>query len=81
MSNNQIRVSLNKLNNIGDALREKRSEASQYTLDEMPEAIRNIPSGGGGGDGYIHIINPVIRVGNVTDSSVAITVTEVIPAE
>ena len=46
MSNDRIMVTKVKIDRIGDALRERRHEDTQYTLDEMPEAIRSIPSGG-----------------------------------
>jgi len=81
MAANRIIINKSALDNISNAIRNKLDNENQYALDEMPGAIRSIETGGGGGDGYIHIINPVIRVGNVTDGTVAITVTEVIPAE
>lgn len=81
MAVSRIIINKSALDNISDAIRNKLDSENQYTLDEMPEAIQSIETDGGGGDSHIHLLNPVIRVGNVTDNSVAITVTEVIPAE
>jgi hypothetical protein len=40
----------NKLSAIGDAIREKTGKSALLTLDQMPEEIKSIVSGGGGGD-------------------------------
>ena len=40
----------NKLSAIGDAIREKTGKSELLTLDVMPEEIRSIITGGGGGD-------------------------------
>lgn len=37
-----------KLVDIADAIREKLSEQSTYTLEQMPGKIESIPTGGGG---------------------------------
>ena len=42
---------INKLNAIGDAIREKTGKTELLTLDEMPVEIESIQ---GGGEGYIH---------------------------
>lgn len=34
------------ITSIADAIREKREEAQEYTIEEMPEKIRNIESAG-----------------------------------
>ena len=39
---NKVIVTKNKLNNIGDAIRNQLNSTAKYTLDEMPEAIRVI---------------------------------------
>lgn len=44
MDDDKIMVTEAKLTRIGDAIREKLDETTQYTLDEMPNAIRRIPS-------------------------------------
>ena len=41
---------INKLSAIGDAIREKNGTTALMTLDEMPEAIAAIETGGGGGE-------------------------------
>lgn len=46
----KVIVTKNKLNAIGDAIREKTGKTSTYTLDEMPVKIRAI-SGNGSGSG------------------------------
>lgn len=46
MSNNQVRVSQDKLIDIADAIREKLNNSDTYTLDEMPTAINSISGGG-----------------------------------
>ena len=48
MSNDRIMVTKGKIDRIGDAIREKTGSSDTYTLDEMPEAIRAIQTGGGG---------------------------------
>ena len=47
---NKVIVTKSKLNNIGDAIREKLGKTQQYSLDEMPVKIRAI-SGSGSGSG------------------------------
>lgn len=37
----------NKLEAIGNAIREKNGESGKYTLDQMPQKIKDIPTGGG----------------------------------
>ena len=39
---------INKLENIGEALREKTGKSDLLTLDEMVEEIKAIEGGGGG---------------------------------
>ena len=46
----KVVVTKSKLNNIGDAIREKLGKTQQYSLDEMPVKIRAI-SGSGSGSG------------------------------
>ena len=46
MANRRGMVTGAKLERIGEAIREKTGSASQYTLDDMPDAIRNITTGG-----------------------------------
>lgn len=41
---------INKLSAIGEAIREKTGKEDLLTLDEMPQAIKDIESGGGGVD-------------------------------
>ena len=48
MADERIIVSRNKLEAIVAALKEKTGEEDGYTLDQMPDAIRAISSGGGG---------------------------------
>lgn len=38
---------INKLTNIGNAIREKTGDTKKYTLEEMASTIVNLPSGGG----------------------------------
>ena len=40
---------INKLSAIGDAIREKTGKSELLTLDAMPDEIRGIETGGGGG--------------------------------
>ena len=51
----KVAVTKEKLDAIGDALREKREESIQYGLDEMPQVIRDIKSGGD--DSFISGVN------------------------
>lgn len=38
---------INKLTNIGNAIREKTGDTKKYTLEEMASTIVNLPTGGG----------------------------------
>lgn len=39
---------IDKLTNIGNAIREKTGDTKKYTLEEMVTAIQNIEAGGSG---------------------------------
>ena len=56
---NKVIITKSKLNNIGDAIRDRLDSTTKYTLDEMPDKIRSI-SGGGGGGGADGILTQVI---------------------
>lgn len=47
----KVVVTKEKLNNIGDAIRNQLGVTTKYALDEMPDAIRAISGGGSGGTG------------------------------
>ena len=46
----KVAITKQKIVAIGDALREKRGETNEYPLDDMPQAILDIKSGGSGAD-------------------------------
>lgn len=48
-----------KLNAIGDAIREKTGKTNKFTLDEMPNEITSIETGGGGTTPANPIIEPL----------------------
>lgn len=56
---------INKLEAIGDAIREKTGKEDLLTLDQMPVEIRSIETGGGGG-GYEPPAEAFILTGNLT---------------
>lgn len=57
----KVIVTKNKLNAIGDAIREKTGTEDKYFLNDMPDLIRNI-SGGGGGN-IVKIIPITLSIG------------------
>lgn len=50
---------IDKLNAIGDAIREKTGKTNKFTLDEMPNEIASIETGGGGTTPANPIIEPL----------------------
>lgn len=55
---------INKLEAIGDAIREKTGKEDLLTLDQMPIEIRSIETGGGGEGGYEPPAEAFILTGN-----------------
>lgn len=49
----KVLVTEDYLQDIADAIREKVGDSATYTPAQMGDAIRNIPSGGGGGDAQV----------------------------
>ena len=57
---------IDKLNAIGDAIREKTGKTDKLTLDEMPNEIASIETGGGGTTPVNPIIEPLAVTANGT---------------
>lgn len=57
MASDKVICSTAKISAIADAIREKASLTSPLLLDDMPEAILHIPSGGGEDDGLVKYVN------------------------
>jgi hypothetical protein len=55
---------IDKLNAIGDAIREKTGKTNKLTLDQMPSEIASIETGGGGTEPA----NPIIEPLSVTEN-------------
>lgn len=69
-------VSSSKLTAIADAIRTKAGTQNSMTLDEMPTAIANIPSGGGDidltgytGSNWCDAVAPLLDTSGMTDMS------------
>ena len=45
------------IDSIGEAIREKLNTNTQYTIEQMPEAIRSINDNSGGSSGGTHTVN------------------------
>lgn len=53
MATIKMKVDNSKINEIADAIREKTGTTQEYTLDEMPDKIRELPTSSGGNGALI----------------------------